>query len=263
VSSETPQTPTGAALSFIHSTLDDAGLSPTEFRLYCHVLRRSGSSGYFDESGPNAARVCRVNQKTWRRSVKRLVDLHMLEAKPRTGATTIYKPASPNTWRSYPNGYLGTRLGTVSKRVGTLPKRIPGDPTQTNTHKGSPIEGSPLKDLPPSDAVEMPNNLNTPQFLDAWRDWQEYRLSLGGKNMNPARMFREQLRWLAQFPTDTATEILRQSMRNGWQGLFELKHEHTPKHKNHHPENHRNSGIAADPCEIGRRIAAKLGSRSK
>jgi hypothetical protein len=42
-------------------------------------------------------------------------------------------------------------------------------------------------------------------------------------------MFREQLDWLGKMSVEDATEALQQSMRNGWQGLFEPKSKEAKK----------------------------------
>lgn len=75
--------------AFIPSFLDDYGLSPYEFRVYAHVLRRAGG-GKCWESIPNMAKHCRMNEKTTRRAIQRLIDLRMIRPQLRPGKSTEY-----------------------------------------------------------------------------------------------------------------------------------------------------------------------------
>ena len=55
-----------------------------------------------------------------------------------------------------------------------------------------------------------------------WMKWQTRRRGMG-KVKDWAGLFASQAEFLGRFPEADALEILEQSMRNGWQGLFELK----------------------------------------
>lgn len=80
-----------------------------------------------------------------------------------------------------------------------------------------------------------------------------------------AALFSEQLTYLARFDAKTATEMLSQSMRNGWQGIFELKGNQNGNghHKNtslNPAADRRNAGTiksVTDYGEAGRRKLAK------
>jgi hypothetical protein len=50
-----------------------------------------------------------------------------------------------------------------------------------------------------------------------------YRRGLRNQPANIAAMFGEQLAWLGGFPNGVAIEVINQSLRNGWQGLFPPK----------------------------------------
>lgn len=74
--------------------------------------------------------------------------------------------------------------------------------------------------------VEVPEVLKTREFVCQWEIWMNYRRAFA-KPLNWAIFFQEQLDWLTQFGPKTAAEILKTSIRNGWQGLFAPKN--TPK----------------------------------
>lgn len=61
-----------------------------------------------------------------------------------------------------------------------------------------------------------------PEFLKSWNEWQKVRKSKG-KVKDWDTLFAKQIEWLKDYSPEIATGILNQSMRNGWQGLFDLK----------------------------------------
>ena len=51
-------------LIFLHSTLDDAALSPNEFRVLAHLTRRAGSNGICKPGIRSIAKNCRIGKDT-------------------------------------------------------------------------------------------------------------------------------------------------------------------------------------------------------
>jgi hypothetical protein len=68
---------------------------------------------------------------------------------------------------------------------------------------------------------EPPASLRTPQFLLAWESWQAHRKELK-KPLTPTST-QQQLEKLAEMGPDRAVSTLRNSIANGWQGIFEEK----------------------------------------
>ena len=68
---------------------------------------------------------------------------------------------------------------------------------------------------------ESYKHLNDKVFRNNWNEFKEHRvqikkrLSVSGENQS--------LKYLDEFKLDTANKMLEQSIRNGWQGIFELK----------------------------------------
>jgi hypothetical protein len=56
-----------------------------------------------------------------------------------------------------------------------------------------------------------------------FEEWMTFRKGLGKKPKDWSKMFSEQWQWIQQFGEKAGVEILSQSIRNGWQGLFEPK----------------------------------------
>jgi hypothetical protein len=83
----------------VHSKLDDLPLSPVEFRLYCHMVRRAGLGGIFYESIPNAARHCQVRIETLRRALHKLITVGLIRlADTPPGRTRTYDVFHVDAW---------------------------------------------------------------------------------------------------------------------------------------------------------------------
>jgi cell division protein FtsB len=133
--------------AFIHSQLDDYGLKPSEFRVYCHVARRDGIEGAWS-SVANMARVCRLHPQTVRKALRTLTEHRLLEREVRHGETTVYRVTPLLTWQP-PNRIDEKPAETdtpVSVSESTPAKPIPGHPCETNAVKGAPLEGNPEKE---------------------------------------------------------------------------------------------------------------------
>ncbi len=115
---------------FIHAAVDDAGLTPAQFRVLCHVGRR----GECFESVGNMAARCRLHADTVRRSLKELVRLGWLSRQLRPGTTNIYE-VNHLKIREYPLGKGGR--GAYEKEVGGAYEKEGGEvyPTKVNPNK--------------------------------------------------------------------------------------------------------------------------------
>jgi DNA-binding MarR family transcriptional regulator len=86
---------------FIHSSLDDLGLDPYQFRVYARIARRCGPSengqGAY-ESIENMAKGLLMSKKKIKESLKYLLDHGLLKRKTRPGSTSIYTLTSQKHW---------------------------------------------------------------------------------------------------------------------------------------------------------------------
>ena len=122
--------------AFIPSYLDDYPLTPNEFRIYAHIMRRAGTMGDHFESIPNAAKRCHMNVKTARNAIKVLRALRMIIVTERTGQSSVIEPTHEDDWapisqvKSIRNHALntptkngrGTKSGTTKSGTPPLPK---------------------------------------------------------------------------------------------------------------------------------------------
>ena len=87
---------------FVHSTLDELGLSPSVFRVYAHLARRDGIEGAWPAVG-TIGEVCRLHPQTVRKAIRELLERGMLVAEIRPGFTTVYRLTLPTFWREHPS----------------------------------------------------------------------------------------------------------------------------------------------------------------
>lgn len=115
-----------------------------------------------------------------------------------------------SAWR---NGVKGGRP-TITDRIPT--GNQPANPRQTGPSYLSSLSY-------PSDSDD--------EFKALFEKWVDFRVGLGKKPRDWGALFQEQLTWLAGKPKTQRTEIISQSIRNGWQGLFEPKNNGSNEHQ--------------------------------
>jgi hypothetical protein len=72
--------------------------------------------------------------------------------------------------------------------------------------------------------IAIPDILNTGAFRKTWVDWQTHRRQIGHRLT--ALAAEKQLKELACAGENAAIRMIEQSIKNGWQGLFEPKGPH-------------------------------------
>ena len=90
------------------------------------------------------------------------------------------------------------------------------------------IEPSITKNPPLSPQVEIPSNLNTPEFNKVWLTWQAHRREIK-KKLTP-RSMKMQLKDLGKYPVGVAIQMVEQSIRGGYQGIFPVKQSQNGQH---------------------------------
>jgi DNA-binding transcriptional regulator YhcF (GntR family) len=69
--------------------------------------------------------------------------------------------------------------------------------------------------------VEIPTNLNTPEFLQAWEEWQSYRKQT--RKTLTVFSIKKQLGFLSSIGVQDAIISINESIKNGYTGLFPVK----------------------------------------
>lgn len=170
---------------FIHSSIDDAGLTLAEFRVLCHIARREGSDGSF-ASYPSIAKTCRVNKDTVAKALASLCRAGWITREQRTGQTTIFRTSERIRKEGIGDESTYPKRGDTThpkRRDSRYPKTGDTHPSETEGYEGSTSEGSPQKGeeqgpLSLRQAVEM----FTPEFpARPVRKSLSRRLELKGK----------------------------------------------------------------------------------
>ena len=138
--------------AFIHSRLDEASLSPVQFRIYCHIARR----GECYASAGSIARVCRIKRNSVWPAVSILERRGMIEIIHRPGRTTVYQTSPLATWIDDLT-QKGSQVNPTQKgsrhvtRKGShrWSERGATHPTRKGSHKVTPSEVSPPQGNPP------------------------------------------------------------------------------------------------------------------
>lgn len=197
---------------FIHSDLDDAGLSPFAFRIYCHLRRRLNKNGLAWPGGATMAKTTRMGRSTVLAAVAELEERGMVvverHAKGSLESNHYHLMARKN-WTPAPEHVAPKARGG---RKACLPGKQEPHVCPTNTvglpgkHEGNPIspsnidgeisktsvqesKGTPLALPPPSPKPEKPQypigcnpaaeielDITAPDEVKrAWAAWQNYR----------------------------------------------------------------------------------------
>lgn len=178
---------------FIHSTVDDAGLSPNEFRVYGHIARRASKGDGWP--GINSmATVCRIHPDTVRKCIKALLARRMISRRLRPGFTPLYAITKPSTWIHPPETKGGVKSSYPSESEGgESPDQNIGDPLETKGGEGYPLKviqkenpsswkkieartlKTPTRPSPNSAAPlpQLPNEIAV-ALADDWQRWQQH-----------------------------------------------------------------------------------------
>ncbi|MBB5361370.1 hypothetical protein [Deinococcus humi] len=106
------------------------------------------------------------------------------------------------------------KLGETEYRVSDALLTVDGKAVDGKAVHGSNIVPDAKK------ALEVPPALAArPQFAEAWQEWRSYRRER--RLSRTDRVLKAQLAFLAEQPNPEA--CIRQTITNGWNGLFELK----------------------------------------
>jgi predicted transcriptional regulator len=88
------------SVAFIHNVLDEYGLDPYEFRLYAHIVRRTGGKpeGVCFASLSKIAKTCKMSMRKAQQSLKFLIKAQLVIQKKRKGRTDEYRVTLYSSW---------------------------------------------------------------------------------------------------------------------------------------------------------------------
>lgn len=135
----------------VHSELDDLDLSPFEFRVYAHMVRRANDQhGVYWESNEAGAKHCRMDVKTYRAALVTLVERGLVTRVDRKGQTSEYRLTPKSEWLMAPTesgrgtkSGRGTTSGTPAENGRGTPTKNGRTPLPETVDKGNPLKGVP------------------------------------------------------------------------------------------------------------------------
>lgn len=194
MSNEALQSTRGFNVIFIHSSLDDAGLTTEQFRVFAHVARRA-SSGDCWEGQSSMAKVCRIHEDTLVKCLAELEGRCMLSRQPRPGLTTIWRILPPAKWLLAKNSGNGSHAHPPETKGGVFitnpPETNPPPPPETNPPPPPRNKGgrrlSQLRTSHEGNPAVVAEESRTRAFTDLWcaafqEFWHDKYLFKGGQD---------------------------------------------------------------------------------
>ncbi|MDV2997548.1 MAG: hypothetical protein N4J56_007253 [Chroococcidiopsis sp. SAG 2025] len=86
--------------SDVLTCLDEFGLTPNQFRVYCHLWRVAQDGIVSDESSESIAKVCRLTRVTVIRVLSQLAQMHFIECARAPGKRSVFYLMPCSDWRS-------------------------------------------------------------------------------------------------------------------------------------------------------------------
>ena len=226
---EAVQSTRGFNCIFIHSILDDAGLTPQQFRLLAHISRRAGD-GKSWASNKTMAEVCKMHEETVVSALAELERRKMVERISRPGKTTLWKVTPPEKWdiQNIPGTGLAGRIPATPRNQYPPetnpphpPETNPPHPPETNPPEGNQskvIQGRKSKKaqapLPP-----LPENLRVGELPKAWDDWVAHRNEI--KFPLTARACEMEFSNFEKWGIEKSVQSINNAIRCRYRGLFE------------------------------------------
>ena len=157
--------------AFIHSSLDDARLSPAEFRVFCHINRRAGEGGNCFAAIESIANVCGLSLPTVRKALKSLMAQNFIVQRRRDGRTTIYRPTPVSDWKPYTEVAPLQKEDRGSVLLHPAPaKAIKATPAKRRLLSISP-KGHPSKAIPIKGPVALtPGGARTLELMEQCKE---------------------------------------------------------------------------------------------
>ena len=202
---------------FIPSSLDDAGLTPSQFRVLCHLWRR----GQTYSKAATIAKVCKLNRNTVFKILNELKEKKLISREKRPGYTTLIIPLP---FEQIGEGNPTRLVAQDTTRLGVQ------DPTLLGIHKGNPTKATPLRQSK-EDLVALP--FTSEAFKSAWSEWTTHRVEQR-KPITPLSA-KKLLSHLETMGEPRAIAAIQHSIANGWQGIFEPKEAATSQAKSKPP----------------------------
>lgn len=217
---------------FIHSSVDDAGLDPFEFRVLMHLSRRANRKGMAWPGVATIAETTRMSERKVRDALRALEERKMLVTSqaPGKGNRHQYELTAASEWILEP-----APRAALEPETGTTGSFEPAPRAVSSTREVNPVEGYPDKGHSP---VVLGNSKKflahhagaaiLEELPEPFTKHANFCLRLGefvaerfkmGRKMTPEACHRLALKFAKHDP-DTCTTALETTLDRGWTGVF-------------------------------------------
>lgn len=104
------------------------------------------------------------------------------------------------------------------------PDKIREDKTREEDKPPVSPKGEPRREKLDPRSIAIPEPLSSPEFVEAWGRWIDYRTALNGSKLQ-FKSWEAQLATLARHGPQPSIAAIEDSIRNGYRGLFPDKHD--------------------------------------
>jgi phage replication O-like protein O len=165
------------------------------------------------------------------KAIKKLIELNLITKKGNKIAAEYAINKHFDTWKPLPKKVTLPKKVMAVTQKGNLP--LPKKYTTKETITKETITKERKKEYPAKNCdasvktaksvnnVEIPDKLNTPEFLAAWEEWQTYRKQK--RQTLTAFTIKKQLEFLSSIGVQDAVISINESIKNGYTGLFKVK----------------------------------------
>lgn len=91
-----------SSVAFIHRFMDEYGLDPYEFRIYTHMVRRTGGKlqGVCFSSISTISDICKISSRKTQQTIRVLINARFITQNKRLGRTDEYRVRPASEWVS-------------------------------------------------------------------------------------------------------------------------------------------------------------------
>lgn len=124
--------------SDVLTRLDEFGLTPNQFRVYCHLWRVAQDGIVSDESSESIAKVCKLTRVTVIRVLSQLAQMHFIECARAPGKRSVFYLMPCSNWRSLAPEPKNSTHERQSKVI-QLRSNDPGQPNSDTCKPDLPV----------------------------------------------------------------------------------------------------------------------------
>ena len=136
-----------------------------------------------------------------------------------------------------------------------LSSNLSSDVRTITTRENQKPEPKTKGDVQDSNSVEFPNELDTPEFRKTWETYEAYRTANKFKRLKPVSV-QTKLDEMAGWGHEAAVASIRETIGNGWQGIFAPKSSPSKPSAEGAPKAQEGSAKPLSTWEITKKIEA-------